>query len=157
MKKRGHVSSWTVRDGKKGPIVLPAKPSVRNQRERARAARALRVSTAAEKAAPPVAHRPNRLVQSLSSVLLDQPRLAATQRLLFDAHSVGLTLQRLMMLLGIHVVTDGPGCATLPAHPNLAPGWGCCACAKAHPEKMGTYNSVARLSCRVCGHERCVP
>lgn len=97
-----------------------------------------------------------RLVQSLSSVLLDHARLDQTQKLLIDAHAEGLTLVRLLELLGIMIAPDGPGCASLADHPNLVAGWGCCACAKAHPEGMGTYNSSVRGTCRVCGHVRCV-
>lgn len=41
--------------------------------------------------------------------------------------------------------------------PHLMPGWGCCACAKKHPEGMGTYNGILVDTCKLCGHKCCMP
>jgi hypothetical protein len=41
--------------------------------------------------------------------------------------------------------------------PHLEPGWGCCACAKKHPDGSAVYNGILRDECKVCGHECCLP
>lgn len=38
-------------------------------------------------------------------------------------------------------------CESMPPHPHLMPGWGCCKCR--------TYNGIMRTECKNCGHRRC--
>ena len=40
--------------------------------------------------------------------------------------------------------------------PHIDPGWVCCACAKKHPQGMGTYNGLQRDVCKVCQHTHCM-
>jgi hypothetical protein len=41
--------------------------------------------------------------------------------------------------------------------PHLEPGWGCCACAKKHPDGSAVYNGILRDECKLCGHKCCMP
>ena len=50
-----------------------------------------------------------------------------------------------------------PGACSYIDGPHVAPGWGCCACAKNHPEGVGTYNGIHRDVCKACGHPCCMP
>jgi hypothetical protein len=46
-------------------------------------------------------------------------------------------------------------CKPTRIHPNVAPGWGCCACKETGRADGFIYNGERRKTCKLCGHVRC--